>query len=157
MAKQNYTCTYTISSATPFTPSATQVCTVLASSVAVSANNPPPGLPVVTDASTAQNPAMIKVARTVPGQGQANVSIGLKITDSNSALYYPVGIGIKVAGTVSGGRPSNFPSTGADGDDPTQLNITDKDISASTYDFVVLFQDANGNFGVLDPWIVNNN
>jgi hypothetical protein len=136
----SYSLTYSIA---PFTGSVGTVTTVLPTNLAVVDNGGDTG--TVTQDGTA-----IEVSG-------GSVSLNIKITDgSRTSIYYPVGLAVQPA--AGGTRTSDnvFPPATVDPNDNTTIVLGDNDNQEGVYEFVVLFQATNGNFGVLDPRITND-
>ena len=140
-----YKLSYTIQ---PFTGAPDVVTNVAADSLAIDASGrtPEEGT-VVADGAT---------GILVTGA----VTLNIRIVDtSRNSVYYPVGLAVQP--TASGQRPPSalFPLASVSPTDTTTIVLQDNDvpgIAETSYEFVVLFQAVNGNFGILDPRISNS-
>jgi hypothetical protein len=90
-----------------------------------------------------------------------NVVMNISIIDGpggNNTLY-PLGLAVQYAGVRTRPSPAIFPLATVSPSTPTIITLGDNsslDTPANNYEFVVLFQDINGNFGTLDPRIAND-
>ncbi len=140
-----YKLTYSIQ---PFTGTAGTVTTVAADSLDIDASgrSPDEGT-VVADGTTG-----IAVSGAV--------TLNIKIIDlSRTSIYYPVGLAVQPSNT--GQRPPSnlFPLATVSPTDSKVIVLQDNDQAggvSTSYEFVVMFQATNGNFGVLDPRISNS-
>ncbi len=136
----SYTLTYTIPT---FTGTVGQVNPAVPTGLTVVANGGDAGM--VTSSGT---------AITVSG---GSVSLNISITDGvRSNTYYPVGLAIQPASGGSRTSSNVFPPATVSATDNTVIVLGDNDNAPGTYEFVVLFQANNGNFGWLDPRITND-
>jgi hypothetical protein len=136
----SYTLTYTIPT---FTGTVGQV-------------NPavPTGLAVVANGGDAGTVTQSGTAITVSG---GSVSLNIIITDGvRTNTYYPVGLAIQPASGGSRTSANVFPPATVSPTDNTVMLLGDNDNAPGIYEFVVLFQATNGNFGWLDPRITND-
>ena len=89
--------------------------------------------------------------------------MAITLSDGSSNVFTPIGLalqGVPSGGSKPGKGNSNlFPATSIDGN---AITLTDNTPSkgpppntTTNYEFVVLFQDSNGYFLVLDPLISN--
>lgn len=141
-----YTLTYVIS---PFSGSRGSVGEVQPTSLAIDASGHLPGENVVTP----NGPTGINVSKA--GNG---VVLNIKIGDSNRASYFPVGLAIQPLGGSSRAPTAVFPTARVSSSDNTIIVLDDLAQlpgAYGNYEFVVLFQAVNGNFGWLDPMISN--
>ena len=99
---------------------------------------------------TPDGPTGIKVS---PG----SVALNVRIQDGSRGIYYPVGLAVQ---PVTGGvrvPTTVFPVANVSPSDNTTIQLTDNSAAgAGSYEFVVLFQAPNSNFGWLDPRIAND-
>ncbi len=129
-----------------FTGVLNSVVVAVASNVVATNNNA--GLPHPPPSVSKSGTAGVQLS------GQGAVKMQMSISDGSSNTFYLIGIAFQRTDTIVKGGGQTLVVT-AQGSDPTKLNLTDTDSGASTYDFVILFQDSNGYFGVLDPKIMN--
>jgi hypothetical protein len=102
---------------------------------------------------TANGPTGISVSQQGTG-----VTLNIKIQDSNLTYYYPVGLAIQPLAGSQRAPSSVFPGSHVSSTDPTTVVLADLAQvpgAPGAYEFVVLFQVSNGNFGWLDPMISN--
>ncbi len=136
----SYTLTYTIPT---FTGSVGQVNPAVPNALAVVNHGGDVG--TVTPCGT---------AITVSG---GSVSLNIVISDgTRTNTYYPVGLAIQPTAGGSRAPSSVFPPATVSPTDNTVIVLGDNDNAPGTYEFVVLFQANNGNFGWLDPRITND-
>lgn len=85
--------------------------------------------------------------------GSERVNLQFTLVDTAGATYYVVGLALQqvAAGSGSPGR-DNFPTFVVHGQ---SLTVTDDNRSQSTWEFWLLFQNADGRIGILDPKIQN--
>lgn len=104
---------------------------------------------VIYDPSPPAPAGAIKVS----GNNTLDITIYSEMTNKGAVYYTPIGIAFQKQGALSSSGGSTFTSTVSG----NTLTVTDNDSSSTsgTYEFVVLFQDATGNFLVLDPKISN--
>jgi hypothetical protein len=142
-----YTLTYTIDA---FSGAVGQVLEAPATSLLLDASQRlPTENPVVQDGTS--------ITVQEPGTG---VTLNIRILSNGVRVstYYPVGLAIQPA---SGGvRPpaTVFPVASVSKTDSTVIVLNDTPVLGVTvsYEFVVLFQAPNGNFGWLDPRVTND-
>ncbi len=143
----SYTLTYMIS---PFVGSRGLVTEVAPTSLSIDASQHQPPENTVS----ANGPTGISVSKTGTG-----VVLNIKIRDSNRADYYPVGLAVQPQTGGSRTPGGVFPTANVSSSDNTVIVLTDLaqlPVAPGTYEFVVLFQAVNGNFGWLDPMITND-
>ena len=100
-----------------------------------------------------QQPATVVVNAPNDGKGKRQVTLKLTLTDGGAQAVPLYIVGIALSNTGANPRSQDaFPASKVDG---YTLELTDDDVSTTLYDFVLLFQDANGNIGILDPRIQN--
>ena len=144
---QTYTVAYTIAA---FTGSNGTAPAMAATGVTVAAINPSNGNNVIKLGT-----AGVQVA------GPASMAITL--SDGSSNVFTPIGLalqGVPSGGGIPGkGNSSLFPATSINSN---VITLTDNSPAkgpppntTTNYEFVVLFQDSNGYFLVLDPLISN--
>jgi hypothetical protein len=101
------------------------------------------------------------VSLSVPQNG--DITLNITICDGSSGsqtmVYFPVGLavqGVVTSGKIPGRGGPAFPKTTVS-NDGLSISLEDKNDAneVGSYEFVILFQDSNGNFGILDPKIVN--
>ena len=105
-----------------------------------------------------QNPASGGPAPLLVANGTAAnpVYVAIKINGSSGTAMTPLGIVIRRSGTQSSTDPQStaaFPSASISG---TTLTLCDQEDGPASYDFDILFTDAGGNYGLLDPRLTNN-
>jgi hypothetical protein len=136
----SYTLTYTIPT---FTGTVGQVNPAVPTALAVVNNGGDTG--TVTPTGT---------AISVSG---GSVSLNISITDgTRTNTYYPVGLAIQPASGGTRTSSNVFPPASVSPTDNTVIVLGDNDNASGIYEFVVLFQATNGNFGWLDPRITND-
>jgi hypothetical protein len=101
---------------------------------------------VVKDTSAGAPPGAVVISGAV--------SVAITISDGSRNVFYPVGLAVQPTATRVRPAATLFPMSSVSG--PT-ITLTDNDVpgTPTSYEFVVLFQDSNGNFGALDPKIGN--
>jgi len=143
----SYTLTYIIS---PFIGSRGSVTEVPPTSLNIdSSQHQPPENTV-----SANGPTGISVSKVGTG-----VVLNIKIRDSNKADYYPVGLAIQPQAGSTRTPGGVFPAAHVSTTDSTVIVLTDLaqlPVAPGPYEFVVLFQSTDGNFGWLDPMITND-
>jgi len=141
-----YTLTYVIS---PYVGSRGGVGEVQPTSLAIDASGYIPGENTVS----ANGPAGISVSQSGTG-----VVLNIKVCDSSRAVYYPVGLAIQPQAGSTRAPTAVFPTARVSSSDSTVIVLDDLaqlPSASGSYEFVVLFQATNGNFGWLDPMILN--
>lgn len=119
------------------------------------------GSVTVTPAATRQPPYVVPYgpAGGVKVCGDVVMSISIIDAPTGNNTLYPVGLAVQYAGVRTRPNPAIFPLATVSAAAPTLITLgdnSDLDTPANSYEFVVLFQDANGYFGTLDPRIVND-
>lgn len=142
-----YTLTYIIS---PFTGTRGLVAEVQPTSLSIDASQHQPPENVVS----ASGPTGISVSKAGTG-----VTLNIRIRDSGKTDYYPVGLAIQPQAGSTRSPDGVFPTAHVSTTDSKVIVLTDLaqlPVAAGAYEFVVLFQSIDGNFGWLDPMITND-
>lgn len=116
---------------------------------------PTSGSKVQLGTGDGKSPLPLKISN---GTQASPVYVAIVIQDSNGMALTPLGIVVKRAPNQLGG-PGNdpqavltFPSATISG---TTLSLGDTENDIASYDFDILFRDSSGNYGLLDPKILN--
>lgn len=94
---------------------------------------------------------------SVGSNGQVTVSRGQQQLNICATGYIPVGLVFKqTAGSTDPNGNNAFGQYTRFGSNSDTLKVTDNDAGSSTYEFYVLIQNPNGDFGLIDPQITNH-